>query len=49
MPTDDEVIDFIVTQYRINMRDYLRDRELIPKGNLVEVSFDQLTKNPKVC
>lgn len=47
-PTDDQIVDFIVSQYRINMRDYLRDRDLIPQGNLVEVSFSSLTLNPMV-
>lgn len=48
VPTDDEVIDFIVTQYRLLMSHYLRDRVSVPKGNLVEVSFEELTNDPVV-
>ena len=48
VPTDDEVIDFIVTQYRLLMKHYLRDRESVPAGNLVEVSFEELTNDPVV-
>jgi len=47
-PTDDEVLDFIISQYSIMMRHYLRDRSLIPDGNLIEVGFDEVTKDPMV-
>ena len=48
MPTDDEVLDFIVTQYRIMMQQYLRDRDCIPSGNLIEVAFEDLEKDALV-
>jgi len=48
VPTDDEILDFIISQYRIMMDQYIRDRELIPKGNLVEVAFADLAKEPEV-
>ena len=32
--------------YKMLMKDYLKQRSLIPKGQLVEVSFDQLEKDP---
>jgi hypothetical protein len=38
--------DHIVQLYKDLMQDYIIQRELIPKGNLVEVSFDELEKDP---
>ena len=31
------------------MKDYFEQRELIPKGHLVELSFDTLEMDPKTC
>ena len=41
------VIDGMVFElYKDLMSDYLKQRELIPKGNLVELSFDSLQEDP---
>jgi len=45
-PTNEEVIDFIIWQYQTLYKNYVRDRKLIPKENLFELSFDELNKNP---
>eukprot|EP00943_MAST-04B_sp_MAST-4B-sp1_P006016 g6016.t1 len=41
-PTNEEVIEFIVWQYRNLYENYVRDREILPKENLYELSFDEL-------
>lgn len=35
--------------YKDLLNDYLIQKELIPKNNLVEISFDDLEKNPEEC
>ena len=43
----DEEIDLkIQTVYKKIMSDYIRQKELIPSGNLVEVSYNELVENP---
>jgi hypothetical protein len=38
--------DAIFQLYKDLMQDYLEQKDLIPQGNLVEVSFDELEKDP---
>ena len=38
--------EIILEIYHKMMNDYLTDKQLIPKGNLLEVSFDELEKKP---
>jgi len=38
--------DAIFQLYKDLMKDYLEQKDLIPQGNLVEVSFDELEKDP---
>lgn len=39
----------IILLYKDIMQDYLNQREMIPKGQLAEISFEELEKNPKLC
>mmetsp|Transcript_1786 Transcript_1786/g.4649 ORF Transcript_1786/g.4649 Transcript_1786/m.4649 type:complete len:211 (-) Transcript_1786:365-997(-) len=48
-PTSQEVTDFILEQGELLHRTYLRDRELIPPGNLHELSFGSLEADPKAA
>ncbi len=41
----EETIDRVLYCYETTMRKYYDERNLIPKGNLVEVSFDELEKD----
>ena len=45
-PTNKEVIEFIVWQYQCLYRNYIRDRDLISRENLYELSFSALNANP---
>ncbi|GAB4821231.1 hypothetical protein N2152v2_008277 [Parachlorella kessleri] len=45
-PSDQDITSFILDQYDCLYRTYLKDRELIPPGNLVEVSFAELDHDP---
>ena len=45
-PTNKEVIEFIVWQYQCLYRNYTRDRSLIPRENLYELSFNALNADP---
>ena len=42
----EEVAATILHSYSRMMRQYMKDRELIPKGNLTEVRFEDLEKSP---
>jgi hypothetical protein len=44
--TDEDREELVLTVYQKMMNDYLADRALIPEGNLVEVAFEDLEKNP---
>ena len=46
VPDDHSTSHFILDQFSLLTRTYLRDRALIPKGNLVEVSFKNLESDP---
>jgi hypothetical protein len=46
VPDNMEVSTFILHQYSTMHRAYLRDRALIPSGNLVEVSYADVLKDP---
>eukprot|EP00192_Tetraselmis_astigmatica_P012214 CAMPEP_0117662630 /NCGR_PEP_ID=MMETSP0804-20121206/8153_1 /TAXON_ID=1074897 /ORGANISM="Tetraselmis astigmatica, Strain CCMP880" /LENGTH=398 /DNA_ID=CAMNT_0005469537 /DNA_START=147 /DNA_END=1344 /DNA_ORIENTATION=- len=48
-PTDQEVHDFIIEQGELLHRLYLRDRHLIPKGRLHELSFSSLDQDPEAA
>ena len=41
-----EIDSNIIEIYKKIIKDYLEQKQLIPKGNLVEVSFDNLEKEP---
>jgi len=41
--------DHIFELYKNLMEDYLEQRELIPKGHLVELAFETLETDPKTC
>jgi hypothetical protein len=43
---DDEVEETVLDLYDAMMRRYLRDRALVPAGNLVEVRFEDLERDP---
>ena len=46
MPDDRATSRFILDQFVLLTRTYLRDRALVPRGSLVEVSFDSLEGDP---
>ena len=43
VPTDEEITEFILSQFVALHREYVAARGAIPAGNLVELSFDELT------
>ncbi len=43
--SDDKINDRIFYNYSSTIKKYLADRDLIPEGNLVEVSFSELEEN----
>lgn len=44
---DEQKLDDAIFQlYKDLMQDYLEQKDMIPKGNLVEISFDELEKDP---
>ena len=45
-PRDDALETFIVDQFTLLTRRYLRDRSMIAKEHLVEISFDELEADP---
>eukprot|EP00472_Partenskyella_glossopodia_P002522 CAMPEP_0197534334 /NCGR_PEP_ID=MMETSP1318-20131121/46758_1 /TAXON_ID=552666 /ORGANISM="Partenskyella glossopodia, Strain RCC365" /LENGTH=282 /DNA_ID=CAMNT_0043091561 /DNA_START=370 /DNA_END=1215 /DNA_ORIENTATION=+ len=45
-PQDSQIQDFILSQFTQLHRLYVRDRGLIPDGNLLELPFDTLSKDP---
>ncbi|GFR47685.1 hypothetical protein Agub_g9433 [Astrephomene gubernaculifera] len=45
-PTNTDTNDFIMDQYDILYRSYMADREHVPAGRLVEVSFSDLDSDP---
>ncbi|EGD80818.1 hypothetical protein PTSG_01404 [Salpingoeca rosetta] len=45
-PTNEQVAEFVMHQYEELFDAYMEDRSLIPEGNLVEVSFDELQQQP---
>ena len=38
--------DFVITKYKALMEQYLKDRTLIPEGNLAEVKYEDLISDP---
>ena len=38
--------DFVITGYKALMEQYLKDRALIPEGNLAEVKYEDLISDP---
>jgi hypothetical protein len=44
--TQKEIKELILSDNEKILQKYLRERELIPEGNLVEIAFDQLEKDP---
>ena len=45
-PTNGQIAEFVLNQYEELYKAYMQDKHLIPQGNLVEVSFDQLQQSP---
>ena len=45
-PSEDEILEFILRQYEILWETYEIDRQLLKSNQLIEVSFDELTKDP---
>lgn len=45
-PTDEQVHEFILNQFVVLWDEYARARGAIPKGNLVEVGYDELSADP---
>ena len=45
-PTDEQIHEFILNQFVVLWREYDAARKLIPKGNLVEVAYSDLAKDP---
>ena len=41
-----DVADFVITEYKALMEQYLKDRALIPEGNLAEVKYEDLISDP---
>eukprot|EP00049_Salpingoeca_infusionum_P000824 m.42624 g.42624 ORF g.42624 m.42624 type:complete len:373 (-) comp10715_c0_seq1:324-1442(-) len=48
-PTEEQTNEFILNQFVTLHNRYVEDRKLIPDGNLVEVSFDELAQDPVSC
>ena len=44
--TQDEIDRDIVKIYKNLMNDFFEQKDLIPSGNIVEISFEELEKNP---
>ena len=42
----EDMAEHVVSSYRILMQQYLHDRDLIPSGNLAEVRFEDLERQP---
>lgn len=42
----EDLDDYVFDAYQMSMRQYLKDRALIPKGNLAEVRFEDLEEQP---
>jgi len=45
-PSDAQVHEFILAQFVTLWEEYDRARGLVPRGNLVEVAYDDLSKDP---
>ena len=45
-PTDEQIHEFILNQFVVLWREYDAARSLIPKGNLVEVAYADVAKDP---
>jgi len=43
---DNEIYDSVIRNYSVIMGQYLKDKDLISDGQLVEVKFEELVKNP---
>ena len=45
-PTDEQIHEFILSQFVTLWREYAEARERVPNGNLVEVCYDELAQDP---
>ena len=45
-PSDEQVHEFILNQFVVLWEEYARERGGIPAGNLVEVAYDDLARDP---
>lgn len=45
-PSDQQIHEFILNQFEVLWREYAAARAAIPKGNLVELSYAELTDDP---
>mmetsp|Transcript_13965 Transcript_13965/g.29470 ORF Transcript_13965/g.29470 Transcript_13965/m.29470 type:complete len:135 (+) Transcript_13965:442-846(+) len=46
-PSDEEIHEFILNQFEVMWDEYARARSLIPDGNLVEISYQELAADPE--
>jgi len=44
--SDQEIEDYIFYVYKDVMKCYFREKELIPKGNLIDIQYERLEKDP---
>jgi hypothetical protein len=44
--SDEEIRELAIYMFRETLRKYMDDRELIPKGNLIEIPYAELDANP---
>ena len=45
-PTSEQIHEFILNQFEVLWREYAAARALVPPGNLVEISYAELTAEP---
>ena len=45
-PTDEQIHEFILNQFVVLWREYDAARKLVPEGNLVEIAYSDLAKDP---
>jgi len=48
-PTDEQILEFILSQFVTLFDDYIACRAAVPAGNLVELSYDELVANPSAA
>jgi hypothetical protein len=46
VPSEQELVDWIVSQYRTMYNAFFAERDLIPPGDYHEIGFEDLERNP---